>query len=235
LLLEGADVYGLGSWADIADHIGGFRTKEEVRDHYIDTYVKSSKFPLPERAALNDTTLLDENPREGFQASKKRRIKERKDAAKMPPPAAPNQKPAVSKPKCHEVEGYMPARLEFEIEFANEAEEAIQHLRFEPGDGIDPLTGEIEQEMKLKLAVLDGYNTRLTARAERKKVIFEHNLLEYRKNAQVDKKRTKEERDLFNKVKSFARMMNHKEFFEAAMGFEFEHNLRQAIAQLLDW
>jgi transcriptional adapter 2-alpha len=48
-----------------------FLNKEEIRDHYIDTYVKSSKFPLSEMAALNDTTLLDENPREGFQASKK--------------------------------------------------------------------------------------------------------------------------------------------------------------------
>ncbi|KAG9541715.1 hypothetical protein KCU60_g22907, partial [Aureobasidium melanogenum] len=50
LLLEGAETYGLGSWADIADHIGGYRTKDEVRDHYIETYINSSKFPLPERA-----------------------------------------------------------------------------------------------------------------------------------------------------------------------------------------
>ena len=34
-LLEGAETYGLGSWADIADHIGGFWTKDEVRQHYI--------------------------------------------------------------------------------------------------------------------------------------------------------------------------------------------------------
>jgi transcriptional adapter 2-alpha len=235
LLLEGAEVYGLGSWADIADHIGGFRTKEEVRDHYIDTYVKSSKFPLPERADPNDTTLLDANPRDEFQAKKKRRIEERKEAAKTAPPAAPKQKPTASVPACHEVQGYMPGRLEFETEFANEAEEAVQHMQFDPGDGINPRTGEIEPEMELKMAVMDIYNSRLTARAERKKVIFEHNLLEYRKNAQIDKKRTKEERDLFNKVKPFARMMNHKDFSEAATGFEFEHNLRQAVAQLQDW
>lgn len=47
LLLEGAELYGLGSWADIADHIGGYRNKEEVRDHYINTYIESSKFPCP--------------------------------------------------------------------------------------------------------------------------------------------------------------------------------------------
>ena len=235
LLLEGAEVYGLGSWADIADHIGGYRTKDEVRDHYIDTYVKSTNFPLPERADPKDTSLLVENPRDIFQARKKRRIEERKNAAKSAPPAAPKQKPTASVPACHEVQGYMPGRLEFETEFANEAEEAVQHMQFDPGDGINPRTGEIEPEMELKMVVMDIYNSRLTTRAERKKVIFEHHLLEYRKNAALDKKRTKEERDLLNKVKPFARMTNHKDFQDLSSGLEYEHNLRQAVAQLQDW
>ena len=235
LLLEGAEVYGLGSWADIADHIGGYRNKDEVRDHYINTYVNSSNFPLPERADPKDVSLLEEVPREVFQARKKRRIEERKEAARLAPPAAPKQKPTASVPACHEVQGYMPGRLEFETEFANEAEEAVQHMQFDPGDGINPRTGEVEPEMELKLSVMDIYNSRLTARAERKKVIFEHNLLEYRKNAALDKKRTKEERDLFTKVKAFSKMSNHPEFSELAVGADYEHNLRQAIAQLQDW
>lgn len=129
----------------------------------------------------------------------------------------------------------MPGRLEFETEFANEAEEAVQHMQFDPGDGINPRTGEVEPEMELKLVVMDIYNSRLTARGDRKKVIFEHSLLEYRKNAAVDKKRTKEERDLLNKAKPFARMMNHADFDAFTSGLEYEHNLRQAIAQLQDW
>ena len=235
LLLEGAEVYGLGSWADIADHIGGYRTKEEVRDHYIETYVKSANFPLSERADPKDTSLLVENPREIFQARKKRRIEDRKNAAKSAPPAAPKQKPTASVPACHEVQGYMPGRLEFETEFANEAEEAVQHMQFDPGDGINPRTGEIEPEMELKMVVMDIYNSRLTTRAERKKVIFEHHLLEYRKNAALDKKRTKEERDLLNKVKPFARMTNYRDFQDLSIMLEYEHNLRQAVAQLQDW
>ena len=235
LLLEGAEVYGLGSWTDIADHIGGYRTKDEVRDHYINTYVTQSNFPLPEKADPKDVSLLEEVPREVFQARKKRRIEDRKEAARVAPPAAPKQKPTASVPACHEVQGYMPGRLEFETEFANEAEEAVQHMQFDPGDGINPRTGEVEPEMELKMAVMDIYNSRLTARAERKKVIFEHNLLEYRKNAALDKKRTKEERDLFTKVKPFSKMTNHSEFSELSVGVDYEHNLRQAIAQLQDW
>ncbi|PGG97148.1 hypothetical protein AJ79_09329 [Helicocarpus griseus UAMH5409] len=234
LLLEGAEIYGLGSWADIADHIGGFRTKEEVRDHYIETYINSPNFPLPERADPNDTTLQDQISKEEFQARKKRRIEARKEAARAAPPATPKQKPTASVPACHEVQGYMPGRLEFETEFANEAEEAVQHMSFEPGNGLNA-NGELDPEMELKMTVKDIYNSRLTARTERKKIIFEHNLLEYRKNTAQDKKRTKEERELLNKAKPFARMMNHEDFEEFTKGLEYEHNLQLAIAQLQEW
>lgn len=235
LLLEGAETYGLGSWADIADHIGGYRTKDEVRDHYISTYVNSTGFPLPERASPNDTTLYDTIPRDEFQARKKRRIEGRKEEAKNAPPLDPKQKPTSSVPSCHEVQGYMPGRKEFETEHVNEAEEAVQHMQFEPGDGINPHTGELEPEMQLKLTVMDIYNQRLATRLERKRIIFEHNLLEFRKNAAIDKKRTKEERDLYHKMKPFARMMSHQDFEHFTTSIIFEYNLRAAISQLQDW
>ena len=233
--MEGAEIYGLGSWADIADHIGGYRNKEEVRNHYQKIYLDSPDFPLPKRASPKDMQLLEENPREEFQARKKRRIESRKEAAKNAPPATPKKKPTASVPACHEVQGYMPGRLEFETEYANEAEEAVQHMQFDPGDGVNPRTGELEPEMELKMTVMDIYNSRLTQRAERKKVIFEHSLLEYRKNAALDKKRTKEERDLLNKAKPYARMMNANDFEELCKGLIDEHNLRQAVTQLQDW
>ena len=235
LLLEGAEIYGLGSWADIADHIGGYRYREEVRDHYVDTYIKPPNFPLPALADPHDLTLVQAMPRDKFQIRKRRRIEERKEAAEAAPPQAPKQKPTASVPACHEVQGYMPGRLEFETEYANEAEEAVQSLQFDPGDGLNPRTGEPEPETELKLVVMDIYNARLTLRAERKRTIFAHELLDYRANAAKDKKRTKEERELFNRVKPFARLLNHDDFLATAQSVEYEHNLRQAIAQLQDW
>jgi len=234
-LIEGAETYGLGSWADIADHIGGFRNKDEVRDHYISTYIESSKFPLPEHASPDDTKLSDECPREVFQARKKRRIEDRREAAKNAPPTTPKQKPTASVPSCHDIAGYMPGRLEFEQEYFNEAEEAVQHMHFDPGDVTNPATGEMDSEMELKMTVMEIYNSKLTARVERKKIIFEHDLLEYRKHAAQDKKRTKEERDLLNKAKPFARMMPKKDFQEFCEGLEHEYQLRQAIVQLQEW
>lgn len=128
----------------------------------------------------------------------------------------------------------MPGRMEFETEYLNDAEEAVQLMSFEPGTGLNA-NGEMDPEMELKMTVKDIYNSRLTARTERKKIIFEHNLLEYRKKAAQDKKRTKEEKDLLNKAKPFARMMNHEDFEEFTKGLEYEHNLRLAIAQLQEW
>lgn len=234
LLLEGTEIYGVGSWADIADHIGGYRTRDEVRDHYLNTYVDSSNFPLPERADPDDTALPDSISKEEFQSRKKRRVEERKEVAKAAPPTTPKQKPTASVPACHEVQGYMPGRMEFETEFLNEAEEAVQHMSFDPGAGITP-NGEMDPEMELKMTVVDIYNSRLTSRTERKKILFEHSLLEYRKNTGQEKRRTKEERDLLNKAKPFARMMNHDDFEELSKGLEYEHNLRLAIVQLQEW
>ncbi|KAH9994581.1 transcriptional adaptor-like protein [Xylariaceae sp. FL0662B] len=235
LLLEGCEIYGLGSWADIADHIGGYRHKDEVRDHYLKTYVDSPCFPLPKRCRPTDMELAQEISREEFQARKKRRIEERREAQKNAPPMPPKTKPTASVPSCHEIQGYMPGRLEFETEYANEAEEAVQLMQFDPGDGVNPKTGELEPEMELKLTVMDIYNSRLTQRVDRKKVIFEHNLLDYRENSKLEKKRTKEERDVLNKAKPFARLMNHDDFEAFCQGLLDELNLRQAIAQLQEW
>ncbi|KAB8349715.1 hypothetical protein FH972_023730 [Carpinus fangiana] len=236
LLLEGAETYGLGSWADIADHIGGFRNKDEVRDHYINTYINSSKFPLPEHCSPADKQLTDEWPREKFQARKKRRIEDRKEEAKNAPPQPPKQKPTSSVPSCHEVQGFMPGRLEFENEFVNEAEEAVQHMTFDPFDGdINPKTGELEPEMKLKMTISKIYNDRLTQRVERKKLIFEHQLLDFKKIQAIEKKKSKEERDLVNRAKPFARVMSKTDFDDFTADLEYEHNLRQAIGQLQDW
>ncbi|KDN51429.1 hypothetical protein K437DRAFT_51636 [Tilletiaria anomala UBC 951] len=39
LLIDGCQIYGVGNWADIADHIGN-RTKEEVEKHYIKVFLE---------------------------------------------------------------------------------------------------------------------------------------------------------------------------------------------------
>lgn len=46
LLIEGAEMYGLGNWEDIAEYVGA-RTREECEEHYNAIYIKSEQYPLP--------------------------------------------------------------------------------------------------------------------------------------------------------------------------------------------
>ncbi|GAA5880125.1 hypothetical protein JCM3774_004156 [Rhodotorula dairenensis] len=119
-LIEGAEMYGLGNWADIAEHVGG-RTKEECYDHYVQTYIQSEQYPLPH--IEQDFDPADPEP---FQARKKARLEELQSRPiPLPPP-----KPLASAPTCHEIGGFMPGRLEFEHEWENEAEMLIKDLEF---------------------------------------------------------------------------------------------------------
>ncbi|XP_021718307.1 transcriptional adapter ADA2-like [Chenopodium quinoa] len=47
LLLEGIEMYGLGNWAEVAEHVGT-KSKSECIDHYDNIYMNSPCFPLPD-------------------------------------------------------------------------------------------------------------------------------------------------------------------------------------------
>lgn len=239
LLLEGAETYGLGSWADIADHIGGYREKDEVRDHYINTYVNSPNFPLPEHASPADTALTDEWPREKFLPRKKRRIEQRKEDRANAAPPEPTKRTVASTPACHEVAGYMPGRMEFETEMYNDAEEVVQHMQFDPGEGegeeFDSNGKVVDEEVNLKMMIMQVYNARLTSRVERKRIIFEHELLEYKRKQKEEKVLSAEEKAILHKAKPFARLMRRDDFKDFVDDLHYEHNLRSAISTLQDW
>lgn len=156
LLIDGCQLYGVGNWADIADHIGN-RTKEEVQRHFIDVYIEGKNgTPSGEARAQKAVDAWRENhacdpefqgeeplpivgpdqdfhadisPDE-FQLQRRQRIEQLR-ASQMPivPPKA--AKPLVSAPTTHsEISGFMPGRLEFEQEFEQEAEHAVKDMEF---------------------------------------------------------------------------------------------------------
>lgn len=47
LLLEGIEMYGMGNWAEVAEHVGT-KSKSECIDHYNTIYMNSPCFPLPD-------------------------------------------------------------------------------------------------------------------------------------------------------------------------------------------
>lgn len=217
LLIEGMKNFGCGNWQDIADHIGG-RTKEEVEDHFVRIYLNSPTYPVPQM-----NKRFDHDPTE-FAYRRRERIEEYRRNAKN---AAIKQKPSASIPSCHEVQGYMPGRLEFENEYENDAEVTIKDMVFDPDDN--------ETEVELKLTILNIYNSRLTSRMERKRTMIKHDLLEYRKNMTIEKKRTKEERDYLSKVKGYARLMTPKDYQTFVNNLLTEIHCRKRIAELQEY
>ncbi|CAK7323298.1 unnamed protein product [Dovyalis caffra] len=47
LLLEGIEMYGMGNWAEVAEHVGT-KNKETCIEHYNSVYMQSQFFPLPD-------------------------------------------------------------------------------------------------------------------------------------------------------------------------------------------
>lgn len=217
LLIQGCETFGLGNWQDIADHIGN-RLKDEVAAHYNAVYLASPEYPLPDM----NRDFLDVSAAD-FLQMRKARLEERR-AMPLPPPKL---KPNASVPLCHEIQGYMPGRLEFDHEAENEAEVPIKDMIFDPDD----LAGDIE----LKLTILDIYNLRLTTRAERKRVLIANNLLEYRRNISYDKRKLKEEKEFLRKINAFIRVMTPRDFDAFSTDLLAELRCRMRIAQLQNW
>lgn len=216
LLIEGCQTLGLGNWQDVADFIEG-RSKDEVGEHYEKYYLNSPYYPIPD---LNKS--FPEISTSEFLKNRKRRFDDRK---KMPLP--PPKKVLTSQPLCSNIQKYMPGRLEFEEEAEDEAEKVVQDMVFDPD--------EAEEDVELKLLILSIYNEKLTLRAERKRLMLNDNLLDYKTNNAIDKKRSKEEKELYNRIKVFARLMTSQDFQNFSDDIMNEFKIRNRILQLQNW
>ncbi|KAF9141204.1 Transcriptional adapter ada2 [Mortierella sp. GBA39] len=214
LLIEGAENFGIGNWQDIADHVGS-KTRDECEAHYLQVYVNSDTWPLPDMSKR-----FDMDP-EAQAARKRQRLAMRVNRVPAPVKA---QKPMTSQPANHEIAGYMPGRLEFETEYENEAEQSVKDMLFSEEDA--------PEEVDLKLMVLEIYNAKLSKRLERRKFVFDRGFLEYKKNQTVEKKRSPKERELINSMRVFAQLQTPEDYDKFIEGLLKEMHLRERIAEL---
>jgi len=112
-------------------------------------------------------------------------------------------------------------RGDFETEYENDAESILCELAFTEED--------TTQERDLKLSLLEIYNQKLDERAKRKAFILERDLLEYKK---MERKRNKEDKDIYDKTRVFARTISKHEFEEFLNGLLEERRLRKRIKEL---
>ncbi|KAG0306029.1 Transcriptional adapter ada2 [Dissophora globulifera] len=217
LLIEGAQTFGIGNWLDIADHVGS-KTRDECEAHYLQVYVNSETWPLPDMHKK-----FDMDP-EAQAARKRQRLAMRVNRVPAPVKA---QKPMTSQPANHDISGYMPGRLEFETEYENEAEQVVKDMVFGEED--------LAEEVDLKLMVLEIYNSKLNKRMERRKFVFERGFLDYKKNQSVEKKRSAKERDIINSVRVFAQIQTNDDYKKFVDGLLKEMHLRERIAELQEF
>ena len=124
--------------------------------------------------------------------------------------------------------GYLPLRADFETDYDNAAEELIGELEITEEDSPE------ERERKLNLLRL--YEFRLSERERRKRFAIERGLYDWKRISAIEKKRTKMERELFQKYRPFARFLDSQEEFEQFMaGIVQEMKIRQRIQQLKEY
>lgn len=214
LLLEGCEQFGVGNWKDISEHIGS-KDPQACESHFHKLYLNWPGAPNP-----NPQVMIKPGPEKPpiLMPSKVTPIvakKSKKDSdVHEPTPVA-----LQSVPANHEITGFMPGRREFETETENEAEVGLKDLQFTDDDSVF--------DVNLKLTMLDVYSGVLERRMAKKMFIFEHNLLEFRKQQTIDKMRSKEDRDIFNQIKPYARFMTSKTFDSFLIGLVKEEELRR--------
>jgi transcriptional adapter 2-alpha len=224
LLLEGIEMYGFGNWGDVSDHVGT-KGAQDCKKHYFDTYINVETAPLPDMSHILTT------PESLQQRNSKMRnsdIELEEDVAapvasggggnkKQEGALPPKPNAAFSQP---EFAGYMPNRGDFETDYDNDAEMILTEMAFHDDDN--------PYDTSLKLKVIDIYNSKLDERLYRKWFIVQRNLFEYKKL----KKGFGADRDIHDRMRCFARLLNKEDHLQFVQGVIAERTLRRRIEEL---
>jgi transcriptional adapter 2-alpha len=238
LLLEAIEMYGFGNWSDIAEHVGGNKTKGKCETHYVLTYLGTELAPptclaggIVKRKAA-DMTASSSSKSEADADADADMVKSEHAASSSSSSSSsststvtfsqiPPSPPTHALPLRGEgnAVGYLPHREDFETEWENEAETVLADMEFRADD--------TPGERELKLRMLRIYNARLDQRAERKQFILERGLL-----FPKEKKRSREEKEAHNALKVFSRFHSAEEHDQFVKGLVNEQRIRRRIEQL---
>lgn len=131
--------------------------------------------------------------------------------------------------------------MEFDHEAEDHAENTVKDMSFDPPEPSSPdapMTAdmEVDPDEKLKLAILDIYNGKLTVREQRKALIFERGLLDFKKVQAQERRRSKEDREMMGKLRAFSRMMTKDDFDYAEKNFGSAlHKTRILKGKVFGW
>lgn len=228
LLLEGIEMFGMGNWKDIAEHVGT-KSEKKCEAHYMGAYLSTSDL-MPR--FLDDPEVADVN-------EEKKRVATTAAAVAQSPAPAAHLTPAtgtmpvtpsssvLAKNPGSELAGYMPLRGDFDVEYDNEAELILADMEFADDDH--------PTERELKLKVIEIYNAKLDERERRKRFVIERGLLDYKRHQQSERRRPKDERELIAQMRPFARYQTPKEHEDFINGLITAMRLRKQILLLQEY
>lgn len=257
-LLDGLAVCGIGNWFEIAAFLGTGRTEKDIERHFHRVYIDSTISPLPSASwmqvsggaaglasgaiesisASSDNTLDSSNATTtGNSASSTKSGRGRGRAAQgggETPTSARNFGHVAATPgysSAHvprtEIVGYLPLRGDFDVEWENDAETVVADIEFVEGEHA------VERELKLKL--LEIYNAKLDERERRKAFVIERGLLDYKRLTSAERRRPKEEKEVYDVLRPFARFLTPTGFEDLARAVILEQRLRRRIIQLQEY
>ncbi|CAK5279404.1 unnamed protein product [Mycena citricolor] len=91
---------------------------------------------------------------------------------------------------------------------------------------------ETEQSLAFKLTLLEMYFQRVDKRLEGKGLVFDRGLLEYKKLQVLEKKRSKEDKDILHRLRPFARLQTADDYEAFSADILYEAMLRKKIQDL---
>lgn len=222
LLLEGIEMFGMGNWKDIAEHVAT-KSEKKCETHYMGAYLSTSDLmprflddPEPPAPTEDTKPSAYSSPLKAAAAT---------TANGMAP--SPNTPALPAKNPGSELAGYMPLRGDFDVEYDNEAELILADMEFSEDDH--------PTERELKLKVIEIYNAKLDERERRKRFVVERGLLDYKRHQQTERRRPKDERELIAQMRPFARYQTPKEHDDFINGLIAAMRLRKQILLLQEY
>ncbi|TMW64388.1 hypothetical protein Poli38472_013010 [Pythium oligandrum] len=216
LLLEAIEMFGMGNWKDIAEHVAT-KNEKKCETHYLGAYLsRTDLLPrfLDEPDSPDDVEMVDASV--DLTSTSEQTTTTTTEASVLP-----------ERPSGSELAGYMPLRGDFDVEYENEAELILADMEFSEDDH--------PTERELKLKVIEIYNAKLDERARRKKFVVERGLLDYKKHQQSERRRPKDEREIIAQLRPFARFQSPKEHEEFVNGLITAMRLRKQILLLQEY
>ena len=240
-LLEGVNKFGYGNWVDVAEHVGGGKTRDRAKRHYEKFFLLNAELDLSQPARPGTPPVAEEKTTvhvAGAGAPQTSGAPAAAEAAAPAEGAAPAAGgPAAEKAKEAKAAGYLPLRREFDVEWDNDAELLVMDVEFVDGEPAD--------ERALKLELLKAYNTTLDERERRRDfVVAGGGLQAARDPHEIERQRQRrgqskytgvqqqDERALRSAMRPYAHFQNAETHEQLVRDTQEEAALRRHVAQL---